>query len=209
MRKGLLVISGLMCLTFVTQSALAGPWWNTGDPSTTHQIWTFDDPNTTGPEVNGNPYGMPLAEIYSAGFFALGPEWSASWQGREGVWRAESLEFALQIPNQEVDNPRKEIWLQIDFLGQLGSFSVSPIPVGGGTVGLISQTTELLSDGWKRLNALWYIEPNPNEEYVCYSFYGGAAVDRVVVDTICIPEPLTICFLGLGGIMLLRRHRMS
>ena len=32
-------------------------------------------------------------------------------------------------------------------------------------------------------------------------------VDQIVIDTICIPEPVTVCLLGLGALALLRKRR--
>ena len=58
------------------------------------------------------------------------------------------------------------------------------------------------------------IEPNPYYETVGikFRFEGeeiGGYIDQVVIDTICgeVPEPMTVCLLGLGGLFLRRKRR--
>lgn len=208
--KLLLMLLAVAVPMFVVGPAWATPWWNRGDPGSTHQAWAFvgsDNPAT--PEVEGNPYGIALATI-STGDFEPDPQWYDNLLGRQGVWHAEStVEILLEIPNQAVSNPEKEIYLEIDFLGELSNFAAYPVPFGG-VVELISQEIEIVDTNWKKLTALWRVEPNPDLEFLCYSFsgIGGVGVDYVIVDTICVPEPLTICLLGLGGLLLRRRRTL-
>jgi hypothetical protein len=57
------------------------------------------------------------------------------------------------------------------------------------------------------------LEPNPLREEILLKFdwpmtyQDSAYVDQVVIDTWCIPEPVTLAFVGLGGIWLLRWRR--
>jgi len=176
----------------------------------TAQKWDFDNnSNPAIPEIDLNPYGTATGAITGS---ASGPppEWAADLLGRDGVWQAEEmLTITLDIPNQMIPNPYKEIRLEIGFIGHLADFSVFPIPLGG-SVELVGQHVVVVdpATGWKKLTARYIIEPNPDREIVCYSFSGAlAAIDYVIVKTICVPEPMTVSLLGLGGLILARRRR--
>ena len=180
-------------------------------PGETFQAWTFDaDGNPTVPEISLNPYGTATATI--SGGAAAPPEWVSTLLERDGVWKAEGFEqVTLEIPNQMIRNPYKELYIEIGFLGDLANFSVFPQPFGG-TVELVSQNVEVVDpiNNWNKLTA-WYLNaPHPDSESVCYSFSGAvAAVDYVKVSTVCVPEPLTISLLGFGGLMVWRRRRAA
>ena len=196
----------LVVVMFVAGPAMAVPL-GYGE---THQEWTFDDDdNPAEPESDPdlNPYGTATAAISGSG---APPEWVSSWFEREGVWQAEPLvQLVIEVPNQMVDNPYKEIYVEIGFLGELDGFAVYPVPFGG-SMGLIKPHEVEVVDpvnGWKKLIGWHRLEPNPGRERVCYSFSGAAAVDYVKINTVCVPEPLTISLLGLGGLMLRRRRR--
>ncbi len=181
-------------------------------PGGTVQIWDFsNNSNPAIPEIDLNPYGDATVEI---GGHEGGPppEWAADLLGRRGVWLAEGmLDITIDVPNQMIPNPFKKISLQIDFLGDLADFSVFPVP-SGGSVELVGQKVVVVDPetGWQRLTATYIIEPNPDREVICYSFTGAlAAIDRVIVKTVCVPEPITASLLALGGLMLARRRRKS
>jgi len=197
----------LVVVMFVAGPALAVPL-GYGE---THQEWTFDDDdNPAEPESDPdlNPYGRAEA-IIESGTGAAPPEWLLNFAGRTGVWQAEPLvELTIEVPNQMVENPYKEIFVEIGFLGELDGFAIYTAPFGG-AVSLTSRSIEVVdpANGWKKLTDWYRIEPNPDREYICYGFSGAAAVDYVIVNTVCVPEPLTISLLGLGGLMLRRRRR--
>ena len=186
----------------------------TPGPGETCQEWTFDDnDNPAIPEIDMNPYGTATATISSAPGSAP-PEWISDLVGASGVWQAEAvIQVTLDIPNQEVRNPYKEVYLEIGFIGDVAAFSVFPTPFGG-TVELVEQRIKgaRSGEGWKKLSAKYIIVPNPDSESICYSFSSAegdvdvAAVDYVNVCTICVPEPLTLTLLGLGGVFVLRRR---
>lgn len=177
----------------------------------TYQVWTFDDAdNPALPELSLNPYGTATAAV--GGPIGPVPIWVATLLGRDGVWENEGLEeVVLEVPNQMIRNPYKEIYVEIGFLGDLVGFSIIPIPFGG-AVTLIDQKIEVVDpvSNWKKLMARFIIEPNPDREKICYSFLGQmSAIDYVIVNTICVPEPLTISLLGFGGLMMWRRRRAA
>ena len=195
---------------FDTYGQVAIDWVVATQPGETFQVWTFDDDdNPTVPEINLNTYGTATATITGG---AAPPEWISTLLERDGVWKAEGLEqVTLEIPNQMIRNPYKELCIEIGFLGDLANFSVFPQPFGG-TVDLVTQNVELVDpiNNWKKLTASYRIAPNPDSESVCYSFSGNvAAIDYVIAYTVCVPEPLTISLLGFGGLMLWRRRRAA
>ena len=49
------------------------------------------------------------------------------------------------------------------------------------------------------------IRKHPKFENIYIS--GSIMVDQVIIDTICIPEPITIALLGFGSLILIRRKR--
>jgi hypothetical protein len=206
-KKLTLTATGEAWSGFDTYGQVAIDWVVATQPGETFQVWTFDDDeNPEVPEINLNPYGAA-----TAGFTAAAPpEWISTLLGREGVWQTEGvLELNIEIPNQMVRNPYKEICIEIGFLGDLLDFSVLPIPVGG----IVQETSRSIVDtgtGWKKLTASYYIEPNPDRELLCYVLSGDiAAVDYVAAYTVCVPEPLTISLLGFGGLMVWRRRRAA
>ena len=67
---------------------------------------------------------------------------------------------------------------------------------------------------WATIAADFHIEPNPYYEEIGIKFRfngeeAGGLIDQVVIDTICgeVPEPMTVCLLGLGGLFLRRKRR--
>lgn len=66
---------------------------------------------------------------------------------------------------------------------------------------------ELQPDGWIHSKFYYEFKPNPDIEFLGFFFTDPIALDQVVIDTICIPEPFTISLLGLGGLLLIRRRK--
>ena len=186
------------------------PGWR-GDPGSTYQQWTFDgDDNPAAPEVSLNPYGTGTATMSSV--------WADIGPGRSGVWMDLDL-IELWIPNQQEPNDYKELWVQITYL--IDDFFVPPAYVAPtvdvpGAVYLGGETV-ILETGpvnhWELQLSQWRIEPNPPDETINITWlppgrpYG--AVDQIVVDTICIPEPGAVSLLVVGVLALLKRKRTS
>lgn len=182
------------------------PWRN--QAGTTLQEWTFPDANQNPPpDVVINPYGMPGAQVWPG----TGQWWWAMWGGRMGVWPLSgAMEFT--IPNQNIPNPYKDIWIQITWAKQ--AFLSEPVlsSVPGGTVELVRQVDLGPTGEPPPAGANWWhstykirIYPNPASEVIRID--GTVMVDQIVIDTICVPEPATMALLGLGSLVLLRRRR--
>jgi hypothetical protein len=116
----------------------------------------------------------------------------------------------MQIPNMKTPNRYKEIWVEMEFRGELTEpITVEPYPEG--VVTELSRNITNTIDGWRILNIGWKIVPNPWAENITLNLvYGpgdGANINYVSADTICIPEPATTALLGLGAMVLTRRRR--
>ena len=189
--------------------ALAVPVWRTnppGQPPTTYQEWTFDDSdNPALPEVVSNLYGMPTATLSGEPDYTFG--WYKTYDGHNGVWHAEFLDLILKIPNREISDGYKEIWITVTYQGNLDTASVTPIPPGENVI-YLGQTVTRKDNFWKESVIGWRLEPNPWSEIICLGFRGtGGSIDSVIAETICIPEPATLAMLGLGALVLVAGRR--
>jgi len=205
------MLSGILICALLCSVSLALPssnvWWDRSDSGASYAEWGFDTgdnpitpenydtPGTSPPEasitVTGDVYGE--AGWYESGFL-----------GRDGVWHGDLTEISLVMPNYPLPNEYKEIWVEVGFRGFLIDYSIDD-PTSGITY--LGQNEQWLPDGWKILNIGWQIVPNPASETIYMAFEdSGADVDYVTVDTICIPEPLSIFLLGLGALALRRRR---
>jgi len=173
------------------------PPWRGADGST-HQLWEFgtDDPFPA-PDVVDNPYGDPLLHVDTP------HGWS------DGIW-ALSGEMDIYLPNRPVTGGWKEIWIQLTwkpgldpdpFLPDQPNVAVTPFDHI-----TMYRDDDGLGDGW--IYSLYRIDlwPNPPEEWIAIK--GDILVDQLVIDTICIPEPATVCLLGLGALALLKKRRV-
>ena len=205
MKKRVVILAVAVAL-FVAAPASAVLPWDPGDPGSTYQVWEFTDYVTptggTGnitswlafPEIDGNPYsGILQANIDVTGGSRVG-----------GGFLGEQITVLLKIPNRPEPQPYKEIWVEAGFTGELVNLGVTTF--GGDTVcEPIFEAPNIIS---------WQIEPNPDREDIYFTILPNVQtgpqiyLDWVRVDTICIPEPATICLLGLGCLLLRRKRTM-
>lgn len=201
-----LVIFTCLAITLTTGSiASAIPEWR-GDPGSTYQEWYFDSSNTEPvPNVVNNPYGDPLLRVTPHG----------GWISNSGAW-ALSGEIDVMIPNYPQTRPEK--WIQIQLTWQpvyndsflpseplVGAAGIAPS--GPYKIVLGPRTDSDAGGGWTQSTYDITIQPNPLEEWIAIK--GDILVDELIIDTICVPEPATICLFGLGALTLLRRKAVT
>jgi hypothetical protein len=210
------ILSVCFCGVSAFADDLYPPPWR-GEPGTTHAEWFFGpgsdpfDPIIPADAWVG-PGSPPIAEV------TLGPgmEYQEEWGGREGVVPL-SGQIVIDVPNYELPNPFKEIWVQVTWaaqdVGMVPSVWVEADP------GYIVHPTEIINEivleptgvpapagaNWIHTTYKIIIEPNPEWETIYIS--GSVMVDQVVLDTWCVPEPATLSLLGLGGLALVALHR--
>ncbi|MFW6146725.1 MAG: PEP-CTERM sorting domain-containing protein [Planctomycetota bacterium] len=134
----------------------------------------------------------------------VGQQWWDEWEGRQGVWPLSGAIEAL-LYNRPDPLPYKDIQVQITWKPQVpGAFLTVRELMWGATGSLVEERP--LPDDWTHSTYMIHIEPNPPEEIVRID--GSVMIDELVIDTICIPEPMTISLLVVGaGTLALRRKR--
>jgi hypothetical protein len=179
--------------------------WNEGDPCTTHQRWDFThsyvttiptDGYSARPEEVSNPDPTKVVASISPG---------STWDSVTKFISTRYISVNLEIPNYPTLNEYKEIWVDI------GSNTVDPMDIN------ISATPTDIPFVYRILSGQGDAEfgiriwPNPGVEKIGFIIWGTptapAVLDYIHVDTICIPEPATICLLGLGALSLIRRKK--
>jgi hypothetical protein len=171
------------------------------DDGRTSQCWSFAEqtgPFGILPSQSDNLYGTPVAMIadLSGG---QGVQWN---QG--GWWYGPEFKIILDIPNQQIPNPYKLVWIDLVYQGDVTFSWVADI-VSGTHFTKIDEQLGQTGTGWKTLHQVWKFEPNPRGEIVVIGLKqalgASAAIDSICVATWCVPEPTTMAILGLGAVL--------
>jgi hypothetical protein len=182
-----------------------------GGQNTTLQSWLFStNANPAFPDVAENPYGMPQVDL--VGGFPQNTVWLDQDNGHQGVWvvdRSIYSDMVATVKNVPVQNPYKEIWLQITYSAQEGEAPMIYVVPNGNPnaytpMHMVSKNA--VDNNYFHAVYSLTIRPNPNFEQIyirprdCQVF-----VDCITIETQCIPEPMTMGLLGLGSLLLRRR----
>ncbi len=145
------------------------------------------------------PYGPPEMSIWPG----IGQEWWQEWEGRQGVWPLSGALEAM-LCNRPEPLPYKDIQVQITWRPQVpGGFLMVREMMWGATGSLVQELP--LENGWMHSTYMIHLEPNPGMEIVRLD--GSVMIDELVIDTICIPEPMTLSLLAVGAAALTLRRR--
>ncbi len=152
---------------------------------------------------------------------------------RQGGWaingpQAGTEWFNIDIPNYHDESKYKELWFELTFRVSSQALATEIIDrvdlqvYADGIVDGDHQFTALAPDGgvigvdalgqiWLRFEGQFTFDPQPLSELMILtgSLLDGEGVllDQVDIDTRCIPEPMSICLLGVGVLGVIRRKR--
>jgi len=221
MKKLITICLVLVCVLSTVSTVLADdlypPTWR-GLPGTVTAEWD----SWTGfgymmyPDSwNSNP-GLPYPpDSYAYNGTTLLPEYN----GRTNVIELTGdRQIDFWLPNFDNENPYKDVWIQVTYYAVSGDqySSVDAYAYMAEVTEPVLITEYSYEGGW--YTDVWnlQIRPNPEWELIYVNFTAGvggteplypAYLDQVVIDTICVPEPATICLLGLGAVSLIRRKK--
>jgi len=184
--------------TYYTGVDNAAPW---RDTEATYQRWEFLTSDSNPPaDQNDNPYGDPALTVD-------GHEWWPSLYGRDGIWFLSGT-IRIRIPDRQNSGPEslKLVWLQIVWASEAPTNPVF-VPLITETSGPVAKpsakypdcTLENYGDGnWMLSTHTFILRPNP--EYEEITITGEILVDKIIVETICIPGLRTADLNGDGKV---------
>ena len=184
------------------------PQWVGGSP--TSQTWEFNTllpyPHTMPFEVD-NPWGDPELTVINGNY----PDWVAGTDPTGGeipTWHIgpDGLDGGIDILVWNDPTPRDQKIIYIQITSDKAPGPTSPTVPGG--------TTTYPQSPWQIGGTPYYVYTaqidlpfNPPYEWIHYDFPESTNIAEIVIDTLCIPEPMTLALLGVGAVALIRRRR--
>jgi hypothetical protein len=188
------------------------PIWR-GIEGTTFQEWDFSTPSDPAlPEIISNPFGDASADI-TVGQFGSGWHQQLPGMGTQtGYWDIGDGggSIIIDIDNSLVENPFKEIWIQITYYNDITAAPIVDVQGGVFVGSQLEIPVEHVPTGgdWLLDQYVFRMYPNPSHEQIVILADPRwmSVIDQVVVDTFCVPEPASLSLLAFGGIAFLFRR---
>ncbi len=180
-----------------------------GEERTTLQVWTFGtDDNGGAPDISVNLNGE--AKISNLAAFDWVPE-QLGHQGIRVIDNHAASGMVIHVDNFDLPNPSKKIWVQIVFnTGWPPSIKVLPNAGGANPEQRMTLVgvPESVDDWYMKATYELTLDKNPNHEiFRIIPVNWEAWIDEIIIETQCVPEPMTLTLLGMGGLLLLRKRR--
>ena len=187
-----------------------------GEDGTTLQAWTFDTSENPALPIDGSINVNGQASVALVGDFSTNTVWKDEDLGHQGVWvvdQKDDSDMVIDVPNFINDNPVKDIWVQLvyDSSDDMPP-NVYVLPEGDDTApDNLKQVDGIdvinLDSGYNIATLHLEISPNPDYELlVIRPRFCQVYIDEIIVETQCIPEPMTMALLALGGLMIRKRR---
>jgi len=207
MKKRCVCFFGLLA-GFCFASDFNPPAWR-GLPGSTYQKWSFSTSDSS-PVANdyNNPYGIPSV------ITPIDGDWYDQHGNQQGIWHSETINFLVPNDTATINNTKyriQMIWNILTLTVADMTFyihdNLSSVPSIQADIidqyynsGLSYTTFEVTTTPFDSTPAV-YFEARRRLDSQIESVY----VDEVIIDSLIIPEPVTLALLGLGGLLL--RHK--